>query len=232
MGADDDSAAWAIVHDHPYLEMLWWVGEHILIVLFGWLMFRRGMRTTVAVSIQRPAQVLFCAGCRSAAFVSSGVRQRGLRVHCVECGGRGLLHDAELRHSMAWHMFRRGSLESLLVTGSPIPARPFLKRLTGVRFSFAVFFVSLLVLSIVWLSRGFLEIRASLRHRQVRGPGSGLPVCHGRRGMRDCLVWFAVVLDARRSGSGAGRKDRETSGSSRDRQSPTHCAVVGGDRWR
>ena len=43
MGADVDSA-WMIVHDHPFLEMIWWIAEHAVIILFGYLILRLGMR--------------------------------------------------------------------------------------------------------------------------------------------------------------------------------------------
>ncbi len=43
IGGDVDSA-WLIVHDHPWLEVLWWVGEHAVIILFGYLIVRLGMR--------------------------------------------------------------------------------------------------------------------------------------------------------------------------------------------
>jgi hypothetical protein len=40
----DIREAWPLVHDHPLVELLWWVVEHAVVVLFGFLLLRQGVR--------------------------------------------------------------------------------------------------------------------------------------------------------------------------------------------
>jgi photosystem II stability/assembly factor-like uncharacterized protein len=206
---DDIRAAWAVVHDHPYLEMLWWIGEHTVIVLFGWRLFRRGIRTlwpyrfrgrrksSSAPAVDQPPSLVL-------AFVK-GV------CGCIALNAAALGFFAMRNCATTWHGYVPPWLTGIIVSYRLSDScQAISQKIDWGGFSFAVFFVSLLVLSIVWLYRGFLEIRASLRHRQVAGLGSGFQFATVAAGCGILLfgsLWFWMYISAQ-SGVQAGKTER------------------------
>jgi photosystem II stability/assembly factor-like uncharacterized protein len=164
MAADIDSA-WPLVHDHPWMEMLWWVGEHAVIILFGYLVLRLGMRMLWPHLFIRQSKAAPVPGVdRPNSLIPAFIK--GL------CGCIGLnvaaLGFFTLRScATSWH----GAVPSWL-TGSIISYRlsdscqAYSQKVDWGAFSFAVSFVCLLGLSIVWLCVAVLEVRAALRHRR------------------------------------------------------------------
>jgi photosystem II stability/assembly factor-like uncharacterized protein len=187
---DDVRAAWPIVHDHPYLEMLWWIGEHTIIILLGCLMFRRGIRTlwpyrfkdrrksSSVSAVDRPPSLVL-------AFV------KGL-CGCLALNAAALGFFAMRNCATAWHGYvpswLTGTIVSYRLSDS---CHAISQKIDWGGFSFAVFFASLLVLSIAWLRKGFLESRAALSHRRVAGTGSGFQLAMVAAG---CAILIAGSL--------------------------------------
>lgn len=206
---DNILAAWPVVHDHPYLEMLWWVGEHSIIFLFGWLTFRRGLRTlwpyrfkdrrksSSVSAVDRPPSLVL-------AFV------KGL-CGCIALNAAALGFFAMRSCATVWH----GNVPSWL-TGAIVSYRlsdschAISQKIDWGGFSFAVFFASLLVLSIVWLRKGFLESRAALHPRRVAGAWSGFQLAMVAAGCGILLIgslWFWMHIRAQ-PGEQEGKTER------------------------
>ena len=169
MAADIDSA-WPIVHDHPFVEMLWWVGEHAVIVLFGWLLFKYGARKLWPYSFRGKRKSVPVPGVDQApSLVLATVK--GLSGY-IALTAAAVGFFALRSCATVWH----GIVPSWL-TGTIISYRfsdscqAFSLKPDWGAISFVVFFVSLLCLSGVWLRDAIREIRASLRHQQLAQPG-------------------------------------------------------------
>ncbi len=170
--SEDLQSGWLIVHDHPLIEMLWWVGEHAVIILAGFLLLRLGMRAMWPHKFIGPR--------KGSAIPGVGHLSRGLAALLKGFSGCSALVVAavgfySLRScATAWH----GNVPSWL-TGVIVSYRlsdscqAFSQKLDWGAFSFAVFFVSLFVLSIAWLRSAVLDLRAALRQRSFARPVSG-----------------------------------------------------------
>lgn len=172
MGADVDSA-WMIVHDHPFLEMIWWIAEHAVIILFGYLILRLGMRALWPHKFSGKRKAVPGFG-----YLSEGVLAfvKGfsgcVALVAVTIGFYTLRSCATQWHGIA-PSWLTGTLISYRYTDS---CQAFSQKVDWGAFSFAVFFVSLLVLSIAWISSAVLEVRAGLRQNGPAQPGKKLPL--------------------------------------------------------
>ena len=172
MAADIDSA-WPIVHDHPVIEMLWWVAEHAVIILGGYLILRLGMRALWPhrFSRRRKAAVLPGFGPLSWSILALVKGLAGCVALIVAAMGFYALRSC----ATAWHgnapAWLTGTLISYRLTDS---CQAFSQKVDWGAFSFAAFFVSLLILSIAWLLSAALGVRAALRQRQPAQPVKNL----------------------------------------------------------
>ncbi|MGD1108638.1 MAG: YCF48-related protein [Terracidiphilus sp.] len=170
--AEDMQSAWPLVHDHPFLEMLWWVVEHTVIVLFGYLLLRQGTRALWPHRFTGQRKAAPALGVNQAsAFVLASVKGiSGCIALVVAALGLFSLRSC----ATAWH----GNVPPWL-TGTIISYRfsdscqAYSQKVDWGAFSFGVFFVSLLFLSIAWVRDGVLGIRAALQHRHLARPGRG-----------------------------------------------------------
>ena len=172
MGADVDSA-WVIVHDHPFLELIWWVGEHAVIILFGYLILRLGMRAMWPHKFSGKRKALPGFGYLSPGILGFVKGLSGCVALIVATVGFYTLRSC----ATAWHgvapSWLTGTLISYRYTDS---CQAFSQKVDWGAFSFAVFFVSLLVLSIAWLSSAVLEVRAGLQQNGPAQPEKRLPL--------------------------------------------------------
>jgi photosystem II stability/assembly factor-like uncharacterized protein len=172
---EDIQSAWLIVHDHPALEMMWWIGEHTVIILFGYLILRLGMRALWPhkFSGRRKAAVVPGFGYvpRSVLTFVKGFSGCTALV-AVAIGFYSLRSCATQWHGIA-PSWLTGTLISYRYTDS---CQAFSQKVDWGAFSFAVFFVSLLVLSIAWISSAVLEVRASLQQTGPSQPEKRLPL--------------------------------------------------------
>lgn len=170
MAADIDSA-WPIVHDHPFVEMLWWVAEHAVIVLFGWLLFRLGARKLWPYRFKGRRKGVRVPGVDVAPSLSLAAVKglSGYIALTIATVGFFALRSC----ATSWH----GIVPSWL-TGTIISYRfsdscqAFSLKPDWGAISFVSFFVSLLCLSGVLLRDALREIRTSLRHRRLAEPGT------------------------------------------------------------
>ncbi len=169
MAADIDSA-WPIVHDHPFIEMLWWILEHAVIVLFGWLLFRHGARKLWPYKFKGKRKAVPVPGVDEAPslFLAAVKGVSGYIALMAAAVGFYALRSC----ATSWH----GIIPSWL-TGTIISYR-FSDSCQAISLkpdwgtiSFVAFFVSLLCLSGVLLRDAVREIRAALRHQQLAEPG-------------------------------------------------------------
>jgi len=185
MGADVDSA-WVIVHDHPFIEMLWWVIEHAVCVLFGYLILRLGMRAMWPHKFRgtRGAAALPGLGYLPPSVLAL---TKGL------CGCLGLivapLGMFSLRScATTWHgdapSWLTGTLISYRLTDS---CQTFTGKPDWGALSFAFFFIALFFVSIAWIRGAVLDARAAL------GPSQQ---AHPTKKFRPALVTAAVCAVA------------------------------------
>ncbi|HEY1803974.1 MAG TPA: YCF48-related protein [Terracidiphilus sp.] len=167
--AADVTSGWVIVHDHPWFEMTWWVVEHTIIILFGSLILRLGMRAMWPhkFRVRRAAAALpgIAYFSRSALAFAKGI-----------CGSIALVGAAigfYILRSCAtvWHgnapSWLTGTFVSYRFTDS---CQAFSTKPDWGAISFAVFFVSLLILSIAWLRSAVLNLRAAFRQNNPNQP--------------------------------------------------------------
>lgn len=170
MGADVDSA-WVIVHDHPLLEMIWWIGEHTVIILSGYLILRLGMRAMWPHKFIGKRKAVPGFGYLSPGVLGFVKGLSGCVALVVATVGFYTLRSC----ATVWHgivpPWLTGALISYRYTDS---CQAFSQKADWGAFSFAVFFVALLVLSIAWLSSAVLEVRAALRQNDPAQPGKRL----------------------------------------------------------
>ena len=169
--AGDINSAWPIVHDHPFIEMLWWILEHAVIVLFGWLLFKYGAKKLWPYKFKAK---------RKGAPVP-GVDEAPSLVLAAVKGLSGYI--ALMAAAVGFYTLRscatswNGIIPSWL-TGTTISYRfsdscqAFSVKPDWGAISFVAFFVSLLGLSGVLLRDAVREIRASLNHRRLADPGT------------------------------------------------------------
>jgi photosystem II stability/assembly factor-like uncharacterized protein len=169
MAADIDTA-WPIVHDHPFIEMLWWILEHAVIVLFGWLLFRHGARKLWPYKFTSKRKAVPVPGVDDAPSLFLAI-VKGLSGY-VALMAAALGFFVLRSCATSWH----GIIPSWL-TGTIISYR-FSDSCQAISLkpdwgtiSFVAFFVSLFCLSGVLLRDAVREIRASLRHQQLAEPG-------------------------------------------------------------
>ena len=171
--AADIQSAWLIVHDHPLLELLWWVVEHTVIILFGYLILRLGMRALWPHKFSGRRKTTAVPGF---GYVSRGVLAfvkgiSGCIALIVAAVGFYTLRSC----ATAWHgnapPWLTGTIISYRFSDS---CQAFSQKVDWGAFSFAVFFVSLLVLSIAWIRSAVLEVRAALRRHSPAQPAKRL----------------------------------------------------------
>ena len=149
MAADVESA-WPIVHDHPFIEMMWWVVEHTVIILCGYLILRLGMRALWPHRFSRRRKA---AGILGVAHVSRAVLAfvKGLS-GCIALAMAAMGFYTLRSCSTFWHGDAPAWLTGTLVSYRFSDAcQAFSQKVDWGAFSFAVFFVSLLILSIACL---------------------------------------------------------------------------------
>ncbi len=100
MAADIDSA-WPIVHDHPFIEMMWWVGEHTVIIFCGYLILRLGIARCGRIN-SAAAKSRGSTGIRPAVLERSCFGQGTRRLRCADWGVHGFLFVEELRDGSGW----------------------------------------------------------------------------------------------------------------------------------
>jgi len=168
MGADVDSA-WVIVHDHPFLEMSWWVVEHTVVILFGYQILRLGMRAMWPHKFRG----------RSGSTSAGGLGYLPPIVWALIkgfCGSLGLIVAPlglfTLRScATTWH----GDAPAWL-TGTHISYRftdscqAFSQKPDWGAWSFAFFFISLFFVSIAWIWSAVIDARAALGPSQATEP--------------------------------------------------------------
>ncbi len=157
----DLQTAWLVVHDHPYLEMTWWVLEHAIIILFGYLVVRLGMRAMWPHKF-RPRGT--AASARGLGFLPPGVLAltKGL------CGCLGMI-AAPLglfifrSCATAWHGDAPGWLTGTLISYRLTDScQAFSQKPDWGALSFAFFFVALFFVSIAWIRSAVLDAHAAL----------------------------------------------------------------------
>ncbi len=172
MGADVDSA-WVIVHDHPLLEMIWWIGEHTVIILSGYLILQLGMRAMWPHKFSGNRKALPGFGYVPRSVLTFVKGFSGCVALVVTTVGFYTLRSC----ATVWHgiapSWLTGTLISYRYTDS---CQAFSQKVDWGAISFAVFFISLLVLSIAWLSSAVLEVRAGLQQSGPAQPKKTLPV--------------------------------------------------------
>ena len=157
----DIQSAWLIVHDHPMLEMIWWIGQHVVILLFGFLILRLGMRALWPHKFNgsRKAAVVPGFGYLSRGVLAFAKGFSGCVALIVTTVGFYTLRSC----ATVWHgdapSWLTGTLISYRYTDS---CQAFSQKVDWGAFSFAVFFVALLVVSIDWLLAAVVEVRAAL----------------------------------------------------------------------
>jgi len=205
MGGDVDSA-WVIVHDHPVIELMWWVVEHAVIILFGYLILQLGMRAMWPhkFRIKRKAPGFGSLSWGVLAFVKG---LSGCVALVVATVGFYTLRSC----TTVWHgiapSWLTGTLISYRYTDS---CQAFSQKVDWGAISFAVFFISLLGLSIAWLSSAVLEVRDALRQDGLAQPGKKLPLVLGTATV--CLIAVIGTLlfwtHAASPSSGEAGRDR------------------------
>ena len=166
--------AWPIVHDHPLVEMLWWVIEYSVITLFGCLLLRQGARKLWPHKF---------TGRRKAAPVPGVDQAPSLVLASVKAlsGGIALIVAGlgffTLRNcASAWHgnvpYWLTGTIISYRLSDACQVISQKGPDWEGI--SFGVFFVAALFLSVALLRDGVVGIFRALRHRQLARPGKRL----------------------------------------------------------
>ena len=170
---EDIREAWPLVHDHPLVEMLWWVVEHTVIVLFGFLLLRLGARKLWPRKFTGRRKAAPIQGVDPApSLVLASVK--GL-FGCIALIAAVLGFYTLRSCASAWHGIVPPWLTGITMSyrlSDSCQAIP--QKLDWGGFSFGVFFVALLALSIVLIRDGILEIRAALRHRRLAWSARGL----------------------------------------------------------
>jgi len=169
MAADIDSA-WPIVHDHPLIEMLWWVGEHAVIVLFGWLLFRYGARKLWPYKFKGKRKAVPVPGIDEAPslFLAAVKGLSGYIALMAAAVGFYTLRSC----ATSWHGIVPSWLTATIISYRfSDSCQAFSIKPDWGAISFVAFFVSLFFLSGVLLRDAIREIRASLRHQQLAAPG-------------------------------------------------------------
>ncbi len=170
---EDIREAWPLVHDHPLVEMLWWVVEHTVIVLFGFLLLRLGARMLWPKRFTGRRKAAPIQGVDQApSLVLASVK--GL-FGCIALIA-GVLGFYTLRScASAWHGIVPPWLTGMIISYRLSDScQAISQKLDWGGFSFGVFFVAVLALSIVLIRDVILEIRAALRHRLLARSGRGL----------------------------------------------------------
>lgn len=219
MGADVDSA-WVIVHDHPFLEMIWWVGEHTVIILFGYLILRLGMRAMWPHKFSGKRKAVAVPGFgyvpRSVLTFVKGLS--GCIALVVAAVGFYTLRSC----ATVWHgiapSWLTGTLISYRYTDS---CQAFSQKVDWGAISFAVFFISLLVLSIAWISSAVFEVREALQQNGPAQPARRLPLV-----LVTAIVCVNVVIGTLLFWTHVGTPSGGGEGSDHSHQAPTVNANV------
>jgi photosystem II stability/assembly factor-like uncharacterized protein len=159
--------AWQLLYDHPLVEMLWTVLEYSAIAFLGWLLMRLGARKLWPHRYTG----------RSKAAAVPGIDQPpslALAFLKTLIGGIGLVASVlglvTLRRCVSlWHGDIPQWLNASIVSYrfSDACQTLYQKFWTWDGISFALFFFSILVFSILLIRRGILDIRTALRHHQI-----------------------------------------------------------------
>jgi photosystem II stability/assembly factor-like uncharacterized protein len=168
--AGDIDTAWPIVHDHPYVEMLWWIVEHAVIILFGWVMFRHGSRKLWPYKFKNKRKAVSLPGVdRAPSLVLAAVKGlSGYIALMLAAVGFYTLRSC----ATSWHGIVPSWLTGMLISYRfSDSCQAFSLKPDWGAISFLAFFVSLFCLSGIWLRDAVREIRASLRHQQLAEPG-------------------------------------------------------------
>jgi|GEM_PF-3301062 len=232
MAADIDSA-WPIVHDHPIVEMLWWVAEHAVIVLFGWLLFRLGARKLWPYRFKGRRKGVSVPGVDEAPslFLAIVKGLSGYIALMAAALGFFVLRSC----ATSWH----GIVPSWL-TGAIISYRfsdscqAFSLKPDWGAISFVAFFVALLCLSGVLLRDAVREIRASLRHRRLAEPGTRFQ--HATVGVICAVLlagsvwfWMHIVSRSNERGGMVHQQPTRTVNTNPELLAPWSGSAVGND---
>ena len=191
--AADINSAWPVVHDHPFIEMMWWFVEHGIIVYFGYLIMRLGMRA------MWPHK--FRAGRGAAAVPGLGYLHPGilaLTKGMIGCLGMiaAPLGFLTLRSCATnWHgdapSWLTGMLISYRFTDS---CQAFSQKPDWGAMSVAIFFVSLFFVSITWIRSAVLDARAALVPTQPALPQKKFHTVLVTAGVCVLVVGFSLLL--------------------------------------
>ena len=162
----DIQEAWPLVHDHPLVELLWWVVEHAVIILFGFLMLRQGVRKLWPNNFTGGRKAAPIPGVDPASSLVLAT-VKGLFC-CIGLNVAALGFFALRSCATAWHgnvpYWLTGTIVSYRFSDS---CQAISQKIDWGGFSFAVFFVSMVFLSIALLRDAVLEIRTALRHGRL-----------------------------------------------------------------
>jgi photosystem II stability/assembly factor-like uncharacterized protein len=200
----DMHEAWQLMHDHPFVEMLWVVFEYSAIVIFGWLLLRQGARKLWPHKFAGRSQAPVPGIDQPPSLALASLKALSAIIALI---GSVLGFFTLRRCASLWHGSIPHWLDVTIVSYRLSDACQtfYQKSWDWNAISFALFFFSLFVFSIALLRDGILDMRTALHHHQL-APSS--PKYKQIAGVAVCgiLILGAIVWAWPRSSSKQGQK--------------------------
>jgi hypothetical protein len=190
----DMHEAWQLMHDHPFVEMLWVVFEYSAIVIFGWLLLRQGARKLWPHKFAGRSQAPVPGIDQPPSLALASLKALSAIIALI---GSVLGFFTLRRCASLWHGSIPHWLDVTIVSYRLSDACQtfYQKSWDWNAISFALFFFSLFVFSIALLRDGILDMRTALHHHQL----APVAVC-------GILILGAIVWAWPRSSSKQGQK--------------------------
>jgi len=154
--SEDIDSAWPIVHDHPLIEFLWWVVEHAIVILFGFLLIRLAARMMWPHKTSGRRRAIAIPGFGQAPwFVWASVKGlSGCVAMVVATMGFFTLRSC----ATTWHGIVPAWLTGAIVSYRFSDAcHVYSQKPDWGAISFAAFFVALFFVSIAWIRGAIVE---------------------------------------------------------------------------
>lgn len=163
-----EDSSWQVIHDHPFVELSWGIGELVTIVAFGWILVRLGMsmlwphivslrsKASLAPGLDKPPSppaILAKLLVGTFAFILSALGTLTLR-QCVST------YQGKLPHWLPQSIIGSDiseSCQTLYNRGSDFTVA-----------SVALFLIAAFVFAIIFLHSGVAEGRSALRYRRMQ----------------------------------------------------------------
>ena len=159
--------AWLLMHDHPFLEMFWWVLIHGTTVLFGWWLFWQGDRLLWHEGFSFRSHSSPPASIAEPTSLTAALLRTGTGIIALAAAALGIF---TLRTcSSSWHGAIPYWLNWPMMSYRLSDACQLIYQhdWNFDAFNFVLFFISAFALALVLLIGGIFEIRAALRFRRI-----------------------------------------------------------------